>query len=93
MKQKGDIIATVSKETGLSLKETKETVNTFIEAITKELEAGETVRFSGFGTFGVKETAPTKARNFSSGELVDVPERKIPFFKAGDALKRRVRSS
>lgn len=93
MRNKEDIVKDVSNKTGLSLTQTRVVINSLLDLITTELESGEFVRFTGFGTFGVKEISPTKARNFSNGEFVDVPKRKAPFFKAGDVLKRRVRSS
>ena len=93
MRNKEDIVKEVSNKTGLSLAQTRVVINSLLDLITTELELGGSVRFTGFGTFGVREISSTKARNFSNGELVDVPKRKVPFFKAGDALKRKVRSS
>lgn len=93
MKGREDIARIVSEETGLSLVQSREAISVMLEAVIKELEGGESVRFSKFGVFGVKVASPTKSRNFSSGELMDVPERKVPFFKAGDVFKNRIRSS
>lgn len=90
---KEDAVKNIANRTGLSLVQTRAVINSLLDLITTELELGGSVRFTGFGTFGVKEISPTKARNFSNGEFVDVPKRKVPFFKAGDVLKRRVRSS
>ena len=79
---KEDAVKNIANRTGLSLVQTRAVINSLLDLITTELELGGSVRFTGFGTFGVKEISPTKARNFSNGEFVDVPKRKVPFFKS-----------
>lgn len=58
--------------------------------ITNALADGDRVEIRGFGSFSVRERAARAARNPKSGELVEIPSRKTPFFKTGKELRERV---
>jgi DNA-binding protein HU-beta len=75
---------------GLTKKQAGEAVNAVIEGITKALKKGEKVQLIGFGSFSVRKRAARKGRNPQTGEEIKLPARKVPVFKAGDALKRAV---
>lgn len=57
------------------------------QSITDSLSTGEKVELRGFGSFRVRERNARTARNPKSGETVDVPPKKVPFFKAGKDLR------
>jgi integration host factor subunit beta len=65
-------------------------VSTVFEEITEALARGDRVELRGFGAFSVKTRDARVGRNPRSGEAVDVPEKTVPFFKAGKELRERM---
>ncbi len=90
---KADIVEDIAQKTGLTKKEVGETVDLFLEEISKLLEDGHHLEIRGFGTFKVKERKERMARNPRTGEAVPVPARKVPIFKVSKMLKDRVATS
>ena len=62
-------------------------VNTIFDSMKDALINERRVEIRGLGTFRVKHREARQGRNPRCGENVDIPNRKIPFFKAGRALK------
>ena len=62
-------------------------VNTIFSSMKDALVSDRRVEIRGLGTFKVKQREARLGRNPRSGQKVDIPDRKIPFFKAGRALK------
>jgi len=62
-------------------------VNALFDSIKVALINGDRVEVRGLGTFRVKQRDARNGRNPRNGESVDIPDRKIPFFKAGRELK------
>jgi len=87
---KTDLINAVAEKSELSKKDSGNAVEAVLETITKSLANDEEVRLIGFGTFKSKLRAARTARNPQSGESVEVPEKRVPSFKAGKALKDTV---
>jgi len=87
---KADLVEEISKETGLSKKDTGIIVNLIIENITRALAEGEKVELRGFGSFKVKSRKARRARNPRTGASVDVPAKLVPYFKASNELKDKV---
>ena len=65
-------------------------INLIFGRITHALADGDRVEIRGFGSFSVRERDAREARNPKSGELVEIPSRKTPFFKTGKELRERV---
>ena len=65
-------------------------VSTVFEEITEALARGDRVELRGFGAFSVKRRDARVGRNPRTGEAVDVPEKAVPFFKAGKELRERM---
>lgn len=81
------------KEYGVSKKEVNIVVSAFIDKLRgsiQGLEENDRIELRGFGTFGIKTRKARVARNPKTGEPVNVPERKSPYFKAGRDLKKIV---
>jgi integration host factor subunit beta len=53
---------------------------------------GEKIEIRGFGNFRLKNRNPRKARNPKTGESVEVPGKKVLYFKVGKALKEALNS-
>lgn len=68
-------------------------VNTIFDEISTALARGDRVELRGFGTFSVKQRQSRTARNPRTGQAVFVEEKRIPFFKTGKDLRRRLNDS
>ncbi len=77
---------------GLTRNQTEIVVDTVFESIKKALMTGEKIEIRGFGNFRLKTRKPRKARNPKTGESVDVPGKKVLYFKVGKALKEALNS-
>jgi len=75
------------KVEGLTRNQTEIVVETVFESIKKALMNGEKIEIRGFGNFRLKTRNPRKARNPKTGEAVEVPGKKVLYFKVGKALK------
>jgi integration host factor subunit beta len=65
-------------------------VNTVFQSITESLAQGKKVELRGFGSFRVRSRNARIGRNPKSGDRVDVPAKRVPFFKAGKELRELV---
>ncbi|HHK75200.1 MAG TPA: integration host factor subunit beta [Rhizobiales bacterium] len=65
-------------------------VGTFFNEITRALTRGERVELRGFGAFSTKHRKARTGRNPRTGASVQVPEKFVPFFKAGKGLRERL---
>ena len=65
-------------------------VSTLFEEITAALARGDRVELRGFGAFSVKSRDARMGRNPRTGAAVPVPEKTVPFFKAGKELRERM---
>ena len=84
---KAELIAAVAEKVGLSKKDTEKAINATFDTITATMEAGEKVQLVGFGVFDVKERATHIGRNPKTKEPIEIAASRVPFFKAGKALK------
>ena len=87
---KSQLIETLAKTEGITLKAAEHAVNIAFENMEKALEKGDRVEIRGFGSFKVKIYDGYKGRNPKTGELIEVRSKKLPFFKVGKELKERV---
>lgn len=87
---KAELIEEVSKVVNLTKKETETIVNTIFENITEALVRGDKVELRGFGSFRIRHRQSRKGRNPKTGTTVDVPEKRVPFFKVGKRLRELV---
>jgi integration host factor subunit beta len=65
-------------------------VNTVIDSIGNHLVKGGRIEIRGFGSFSSYTRPPRLGRNPMTGEIVPVPEKRVPHFKAGIELRERV---
>jgi integration host factor subunit beta len=87
---KADLVEAIADDTGLSKKETGVIVDLILENIGRALVGGDKVELRGFGSFKVKERRSRRARNPRTGAAVEVPAKKVPYFKASNDLKSLV---
>ena len=67
--------------------------DSLLESITKVLQDGGEVNFTGFGKFAVAERGPRQGVNPRTGERIFIPGGKVPRFSAGSGLKKKVKAS
>jgi integration host factor subunit beta len=65
-------------------------VSTLFDEIAAALARGDRVELRGFGAFSVKSRDARVGRNPRTGEAVQVPEKRVPFFKTGKDLRERM---
>ena len=75
---------------GLTKKQTEFVVDTVFESIKNALAKGEKVEIRGFGNFKLRSRRARKARNPKTGESVEVPPKKVPYFKVGKELREMI---
>ncbi len=88
---KTELIGVVSEKAGMSKKDTEKVVNAVFESIVDELAQGNKMQLVGFGTFEVRERKEREGRNPATGETITIPALNVPVFKAGKALKEKVK--
>jgi len=86
------IIKLAEKNKILTENETEVGVNLLLQTIMKTLAGNDRVEIRGFGSFGTLKRNSRNGRNPKSGEPVFVPSKKVPYFRAGKELKKRVDS-
>lgn len=87
---KNDLIAAVADAADLQKGDAGKAVDAVFDIITNALKNGDEVRLVGFGTFEVVKRAASVGRNPQTGEPLQIPETKVPKFKAGKVLKQTV---
>jgi len=95
---KAELIRTMVKKaeekskTTLTAKQMDAALSALMESVKDVLKDGEKVVLPGFGMFAVKTRPARQGRNPLTGEVMSIPERKMPAFKAGKTLKDAVAS-
>lgn len=84
---KADLIEEVSRVVELTRKDSEIVVETIFDSIVHSLRAGDKIEIRGFGSFRTRQRNPRVGRNPKTGDRVEVPAKKIPFFKPSKELK------
>ncbi len=87
---KSQLIDAVVARSGQPRKVVEVAVTTMLDSIVQALEREERVEVRGFGNFTVRRYKAYTGRNPRTGERVDVPEKRMPFFKVGKELRERI---
>lgn len=88
---KTELVAAVAAKAELSKKDAEAAVNAVFDSVKDALAEGDKVSLIGFGTFSVKTRAARTGLNPRTKETIELPESKVPAFKAGSALKDAVK--
>lgn len=87
---KAEMIKALADKTGMTKADSERAFNGVFEIVKDELEAGNRVAVTGFGTFRVSERAARMGKNPRTGEAIKIPASKSVAFKAGTELKAKV---
>ena len=70
--------------------EIEQVVSIFFDEIAKRLAEGGRVELRGFGAFSTRDREARTGRNPRTGEAVDVPAKRVPYFKPGKEMRERL---
>ena len=84
---KAQLVEEVARTTQLTKKHAELIVNTVFESIVDSLRDGDKIELRGFGSFRIRRRGPRIGRNPKTGAKVQVPSKRIPYFKPGKELK------
>lgn len=87
---KSELIEKLAERCGLNVMQSEEIVNLIYRKMRDTLVNGGRIEIRGFGSFVVKEYDAYQGRNPKTGQKIDVPPKKLPFFKVGKELKERI---
>ena len=89
---KAELVEKVAESTQLTKKHAELIVNTVFDSIVQSLKEGEKIELRGFGSFRIRQRGPRTGRNPKTGAKVEVPSKRIPYFKPGKELKELLNS-
>jgi integration host factor subunit beta len=84
---KADLVEEVIRVAVLSKKDAENVVNTVFAQILEALKSDDKIELRGFGSFRVRRRRSRLGRNPKTGDRVDVPSKRIPYFKPGKELR------
>jgi integration host factor subunit beta len=84
---KADLVEEVIRSTDLPRKESEAIVETIFDSIIQALQTGDKIEIRGFGSFRTRQRRGRVGRNPKTGAKVEVPPKRIPFFKPSKELK------
>jgi len=89
---KTELIDIIAHKSGLTKKDSEKALAAILAGVEEAMINGDKVQLVGFGLFEVKQRAARKGRNPQTMEEINIPESKVPTFKAGKDLKIRLNS-
>lgn len=87
---KSELIYEVARQAKLPKVQVERIINALFGVIGRELNHGNKVQITGFGSFDVRTRDARKGTHPRTGETIDLPETKRPHFTPGEVLKRAV---
>ena len=87
---KAALVEEVARVADLTKKHSEVIVDTVFRSIIEALHRGEKIELRGFGSFRLRRREPRKGRNPKTGDKVDVPSKRVPYFKPGKELKELI---
>lgn len=89
---KSELVETLSIKNNLTYKKSEQIINLIFDTMSQALIDNDRIEIRGFGSFMVKDYKAYMGRNPKTGEIIQVDEKKLPFFKVGKELRERVDS-
>src|SRR5688500_16707711 len=84
---KAELVEDVARAAELTKKDAERLVEIVFESIIETLNQGEKIELRGFGSFRVRERGARRGRNPKTGDPVDIPAKRVPYFKPGKEMK------
>jgi len=90
---KAELVEEVARVSELTKKHSEIIVNTVFDSIVDALRKDEKIELRGFGSFRIRQRRSRQGRNPKTGDKVDVPAKRIPYFKPGKELKELINTT
>lgn len=87
---KSDLINKISEKAGITRVKAETVVNTIFDTMIESLLRDDRIEIRGFGSFVNRQYSAYKARNPRTRQIIEVNQKKIPFFKVGKELKEDI---
>lgn len=87
---KADLSRHLMENLDFSKKDADTMVNAFLESIIESLRVGDGVELRGFGSFRLRDRQGRTGRNPRSGQSIEVPPKRVVYFKLGKELRSRL---
>ena len=87
---KADLVNEVARLVDLTKKDSEVIVDEVLDSLIEALNRGEKIELRGFGSFRVRQRLARRGRNPKTGEAVDIPAKRVPYFKPGKELKELI---
>ncbi len=84
---KADLVEKVTGVGDLARRDGEVIVETIFDAVIGALKAGDKIEIRGFGSFRIRQRNSRIGRNPKTGERVEVPAKKVPYFKPSKELR------
>ena len=90
---RAELTEKVSQALEMSSSDSDVIVKAIFDGIVRALQSGDKVEIRGFGSFRTRQRARRIGRNPKTGVCVDVPPKRIPFFKPSRELRQLIEES
>ena len=84
---KADLVEKVTGLGDLTRRDGEVIVETIFGSVIGALQSGDKIEIRGFGSFRIRQRNPRIGRNPKTGERVDVPAKRVPYFKPSKELR------
>ncbi len=87
---KADLINIISEKANITRVKAETVVNTVFDSMIEALLRNDRIEIRGFGSFVNREYEAYRGRNPRTGEVINVDQKRLPFFKVGKELKEDI---
>ena len=87
---KAELIDALTAKMNVDRRHATEAVENIVDTIVRAVHKGDSVTITGFGVFEQRRRAARVARNPRTGETVEVPAKRVPYFKPGKEIRDRL---
>ena len=90
---KAELIEEVSRVVEMTRKDSEMIVEAIFDSIVRAIRGGDNIEIRGLGSFRIRERKPRVGRNPKTGTPVEVPAKRVPYFKPSKELKDLVNAA
>jgi len=87
---KSELVDAIADKTGIAKTQVDEVIKGMTETVETQVAKGDKISIPGFISFQKVNRAARTGRNPRTGDAVDVPAKRVPYFKAGKAMRERL---
>jgi integration host factor subunit beta len=84
---KADLVEKVTSLGDLTRRDSEVIVETIFNSVIAALKGGDKIEIRGFGSFRIRQRNPRIGRNPKNGDRVEVPAKRVPYFKPSKELR------